>query len=129
MCALRDKGQFRGRADAAGDAGMIAALPSLRPAVIFFRAVFRCPLQKGSIVLYLPPIPFQGSIPALRLAISSYFLSGASARIIIFWASMEPSACTVITSWKADSWEQVWCMVLWIIFMRSMVLYSAAPPS
>ena len=47
MLALQGKGQRRDCADAAGsagDAGMIAALPSLLPAVIFFRAGLRCPL-------------------------------------------------------------------------------------
>ena len=44
-------------------------------------------------------------IPAALLAISLYFFSGDSTRIIIFWAAIDPSAWTVVTSWKADSWE------------------------
>jgi len=44
-------------------------------------------------------------IPAATLAMVLYFLNGDSAMIIIIWVAMEPSAWTVVTSWKADSWE------------------------
>jgi CIC family chloride channel protein len=64
-------------------------------------------------------------MPVRRRAISSYRGSGASDRIIIFWASMESSAWTVRTSWKAESCEQTRRMVSWIIFIRSGLLNCA----
>ena len=56
------------------------------------------------------------------------FFSGDSNRIIIFWAAIDPSAWTVVTSRNAASWEHTIRWAVATIFRRSSVLNLDDPP-